>query len=51
MNTIVTALLAAFLIGAILLTIMFVIFGGTEYIANRFPKVGKFFENMFNDEK
>lgn len=50
MNTLVTGLMAACIIGSIMLAIALIIFGGLEAISNRFPKAVDFFVNMFNDE-
>ena len=49
MNTFVTGLIVACIIGSILLAIAVVIFGGLEAISSRFPKAVDFFVNMFND--
>ena len=49
MNTLGTGLMAACIVGSIMLAIAVVIIGGLEAISSRFPKAVDFFVNMFND--
>lgn len=36
---------------AALMVVAIIIFGGMEKLSERFPKIGNFLENMYNDEK
>lgn len=44
---ILSALTAAFIIGAIVLAFGVVVFGGFEFLMNKFQSVQNFFENMY----
>ena len=51
MTTLLTGLMFALIIGAILILIAFIVFGGMEGLISRFPNIETFLTNMFNDEK